>query len=105
MHSLIENSRPQIAALCRKYGVRRLEVFGSLLREDFDARGNSDVDVVVEFDPEFSGSPLRRYFDLKRDLESLFGRAVDIVEIDAMPDTRLKRIIERTKVPVYAAPG
>jgi predicted nucleotidyltransferase len=40
---------------------------------------------------------------LKRDLEALFGRGVDLVEIDAMPNTRLKRIIERTKVPVYAA--
>ena len=104
MHPLIENSRPQIAELCRKYGVGRLDVFGSLLRDDFDAEGSSDVDVAVEFDPGFPGSPVRRYFDLKREMESLFGRMVDVVEIHALPDSRLKRIIERTKVPVYAAP-
>lgn len=103
MHPLIENSRPQIAALCRKYGVGRLDVFGSLLRDDFDVQGRSDVDVVVEFDPDFPGSPVRRYFDLKREMESLFGRTVDVVEIHALPDSRLKRIIERSKVPVYAA--
>ena len=103
MHPLIENSRPQIAALCRKYGVGRLDVFGSLLRDDFDVQGRSDVDVVVEFDPDFPGSPVRRYFDLKREMESLFGRTVDVVEINALPESRLKRIIERSKVPVYAA--
>lgn len=103
MHPLIENSRPQIAALCRKYGVGRLDVFGSLLRDDFDVQGRSDVDVVVEFDPDFPGSPVRRYFDLKREMESLFGRTVDVVEIHALPESRLKRIIERSKVPVYAA--
>lgn len=103
MHPLIENSRPQIAALCRKYGVGRLDVFGSLLRDDFDVQGRSDVDVVVEFDADFPGSPVRRYFDLKREMESLFGRTVDVVEIHALPESRLKRIIERSKVPVYAA--
>ena len=102
MHLLIENSRPQIAEFCRKYGVDRLEVFGSLLRDDFDIQGKSDVDVAVEFDPGFPGSPVRRYFDLKREMESLFGRTVDVVEIHALPESRLKRIIEKTKVPVYA---
>ena len=87
MNPLIENSRPQIAELCRKYGVGRFDVFGSLLRDDFDAEGSSDVDVVVEFDPGFPGSPVRRYFDLKREMESLFGRMVDVVEIHALPDS------------------
>jgi predicted nucleotidyltransferase len=47
MHSLIENSRSQIAEVCRRYGVDRLEVFGSLLREDFDDDHESDVDPCV----------------------------------------------------------
>ena len=104
MHPMIENHRDAIAALCRRYGVRRLELFGSALREDFDT-DKSDVDVIVEFDQETSGSGLRRYFDLKAHLESLFERPVDVVELGAMEDTRLKRIIQRTKVPLYAAPA
>lgn len=102
MHPLIEKNRSQITALCRRFGVRRLEAFGSVLRDDFDSK-NSDVDVTVEFDTKSSGSGLHRYFDLKAELETLFGHPVDMVELDAMENTRLKRIIERTKVPVYAA--
>lgn len=102
MHPSIEASREQIAALCRIYGVRRLEVFGSALRQDFDVR-SSDIDVAVEFEPLPQNDGLRRYFDFKTQLESLLKRPVDLVELRAMENTRLKRIIERTKVPVYAA--
>jgi predicted nucleotidyltransferase len=102
MHPLIESSRDQIAALCRLYGVKRLEVFGSALREDFDVE-RSDVDVVVEFDALPENDGLRRYFNFKAQLEDLLKRPVDLVELSAMENTRLKRIIERTKVPLYAA--
>lgn len=102
MHALIANSRAQIALLCQRYGIRRLEVFGSVLREDFDP-ARSDVDVVAEFDPAAPGSALQRYFDFKAQLEALLHRPVDVVELQAMEDTRLKRLIERTMVPVYAA--
>ena len=90
-----------IAALCRQYGVRRLAVFGSVLRRDFDP-DTSDVDVAVEFGPPRGDSVARQYFDFKADLEQLLRRPVDLVELRAMPNTRLKRIIERTQVPVYA---
>jgi len=102
MHPLIEQHREQIAALCRRHGVRRLEVFGSALRDDFDIEG-SDVDVVAEFQPQPVGSGLRRYFDFKSGMGAVLNRAVDIVDLASMEDTRLKRIIERTKVPLYAA--
>lgn len=102
MHPLIEASREQIAALCRRHGVSRLDVFGSALREDFDA-AQSDFDAVVEFAPVGPGSALSRYFDLKSQLEALLLRPVDLIELTAMPESRLKRIIERSKVPLYAA--
>lgn len=102
MHPLIESSRDQIAALCQLHRVTRLEVFGSALRDDFDIH-HSDVDVVVEFEPLPHSDGLRRYFDFKTQLECIVKRPVDLVELDAMENTRLKRIIERTKVPVYAA--
>jgi predicted nucleotidyltransferase len=102
MVALIDTHRARITALCRQYGVRRLDVFGSAIGPDFDP-ATSDVDLVVDFDPTHDGSPLHRYFDLKRELEEVFGRPVDLVELDALPDTRLKRHIVRSKLPVYAA--
>jgi predicted nucleotidyltransferase len=103
MHPLIERHREEIEALCRRYGVRRLDVFGSLVRDDFDA-ATSDVDIVVDFQQAAPGDRLRQYFGLKEELERVFARPVDLVELAAMENTRLKRLIERTKIPVYATP-
>jgi len=103
MHPLIEHNRRQIETLCQGYGVRRLEVFGSVLRDDFDS-ARSDVDIAVEFEPAVPGQRLQRYFGFKDALERLFARPADLVELTAMEDTRLKRLIERTKAPVYAVP-
>jgi predicted nucleotidyltransferase len=102
MHPLIESAREQIAELCRVHGVRQLDVFGSALGSDFVA--DSDFDAVVEFDAVADQNGLAQYFGLKEQLEALLQRPVDLVELDAMPDTRLKRIIQRSKVPLYAAP-
>lgn len=101
---LMAEHKSEIAALCHRYGVRRLAAFGSVLREDFDAQ-SSDIDLVVEFRNDVDSSPAHQYFDFKAALEQLLGRTIDLVELDAMPDSRLKRIIERTQVPVYAEAG
>jgi Nucleotidyltransferase domain len=55
MHVLVENNRQDIARLCRLHGVRKMELFGSILRDDFDLQ-HSDVDVVVDFEPQFAAS-------------------------------------------------
>jgi predicted nucleotidyltransferase len=103
MHPLIDSRRQEIAELARHFGVRRLDVFGSILRADFD-ESSSDIDIVVEFEPNTGESSFRQYFDLKSKLEALFGRPIDLVELGAMGNTRLERIIERSKIPVYTAP-
>ena len=99
-HPVIARHRHEIGRLCDRYGVQRLALFGSILRQDFDA-SSSDVDFVVEFGSARGVSPARQYFDFKSALEVLLGRKVDLVELQAMPASRLKRIIERTQVPVY----
>jgi predicted nucleotidyltransferase len=104
VHPLITDQRAAIAELCRRYGVRRLEVFGSASRDDFDS-ATSDIDLVVEFAAAPSGTAFDRYFDLKDALEALFERPVDLVELHALQSPRLRRLIERAKVPVYAAPA
>lgn len=101
MHALIEHNREAIVRLCRRHGVNRLEVFGSILREDFDA-GTSDVDILVEFDPTVASS-FSNYLSLKESLENLFQRSVDLVELRAVRNRRLRRYIEQSKRPIYDA--
>ena len=101
VHPLIENNREAITELCRRHGVRRLEAFGSILREDFDT-GRSDVDILVEFDPAVSAS-FTNFLDLKEALEALFGRSVDLVELRAVRNRRLRHYIEQSKFPIYDA--
>lgn len=89
-----------IEVLCRRYGACRLALFGSVLDDEFDA-ALSDIDLAVEFVEVDGMSPAHQYFDFKAQLELLLGRPVDLVELSAMPDSRLKRIIERTQLPIY----
>jgi hypothetical protein len=64
----------QVAALCRRYHVRRLALFGSVLRDDFGPE--SDVDVLVEF--EHGRTPGLGFFRLENELAALLGRRVDL---------------------------
>jgi hypothetical protein len=69
-------SKEQIADFCRRHHIRKLALFGSVLRDDF--RPDSDVDVLVEFDPgQTVGFEI---LDIEEELSRLFGgRKVDIV--------------------------
>jgi len=94
--------RSAIAQLCARYGVRRLEIFGSASVADADAAAR-DIDLIVDFDRPNRPRPLPCYFEFKSDLETLLGKSVDLVELSAMPESRLKRSIVRSALPVYAA--
>ena len=102
MHSDIEKRRQELIALCRRYDVTRLEVFGSAARgHDFDP-SRSDFDFLVEFKPESALRPLKRYLDLAEALEQLMGRPVDLVERSAVIASRnyirRRNILADTKV-------
>lgn len=73
----IEIDTEALAQLCKRYYVLELSLFGSVLRDDF--RDDSDVDVLVEFEPE-APIGLFQYSDLRFELAELFGREVDLVE-------------------------
>jgi predicted nucleotidyltransferase len=100
---LSEAHRREIASLCERYSVQHLALFGSAAHGDFDP-ARSDVDVTVQFRRVPDSASATHYFDLKQGLESVFGRPVDLVELDSMPDSRLKRQIERTQVPICGEP-
>jgi predicted nucleotidyltransferase len=86
--------------LCRRYAVRRLGAFGSVLRDDFDPK-RSDFDLTVEFGRSRTYGLADQYFRFKAAIERLLGRKVDLVELRAMPASRLKQSIERSQLPVY----
>ena len=103
MLPLIAERRAEIAALCRRYHVRRLELFGSAARDDFDPVA-SDVDFLVEFDREHRDAlAFTTYFKLKESLETLLGRAVDLVEPGAIRNPYIKASIEKSRELVFEA--
>lgn len=102
MERLIEEKREQLAELCRRYRVQRLEVFGSVLRDDFDA-GRSDLDFLVEFESLPMGTYAKTYFGLLEALELLFQRPVDLVVASAIRNPYFRESVERSKALLYAA--
>ena len=98
----IASHREELRELCRRFHVRRLDLFGSAARGDFDAE-HSDVDFVVEFERNAPEHPFDTYFGLKEGLEALLGRKVDLVELNAVRNPYLKASIEENRENVYAA--
>ncbi len=98
--TLIDDHRTAIAELCRKYGVRRLDVFGSVLRDDFDPE-RSDVDFLYEWDGATDRNRFHDLMDLKEELASLLGRPVDLVSATYIRNPYFKAAVEATREPVY----
>jgi uncharacterized protein len=73
----VDSHREELRALCRRFHVRQLDLFGSAARGDFDPE-HSDIDFLVEFDRSASLHAFDAYFGLKEALEELFGRPVDL---------------------------
>ena len=98
----IASHREELAALCRRFHVRRLDVFGSAARGDFDP-ARSDLDFLVEFAAE--ENDLADFLDFKEALEALLARRVDLVDRKAIEMSRnyiRKRHILTGAEPVYA---
>lgn len=92
-----------IRALCREFGVARLEVFGSVCTPDFDP-ARSDIDFLVAYPDEYDFGPwLKRFFDLEERLAALLGRDVDLVMIDAPTNPYFIRAMNETRRLLYAA--
>ena len=73
-HIKVDLPKKKIADFCRRHHIRKLAVFGSALREDF--RPDSDLDVLVEFDP--GHTPGLAFFGMEQELSELLGRKVDL---------------------------
>ena len=92
----------EVQRLCREFGVRRLAVFGSALEADFSS--TNDLDLAVEFGKAAQHSLVDQYLGFKAGMERLFSRRVDLVELAAMPESRLKRHIQNTACNLHVEP-
>jgi predicted nucleotidyltransferase len=102
MVSLVEQNLDRIVSLCHKYGVERLDLFGSAVRNDFDPT-HSDLDFVVNFSNFTINNAADRFLGLMIDLEDLFGRKVDLVSYRAIKNPFFKTVVDSTSVNLYAA--
>jgi predicted nucleotidyltransferase len=89
-----------VAELCRRYHVRRLDIFGSAVRADFDPT-RSDIDLIATFESIPFGSYLETHEGLVEGLETLFGRKVDLLTDQYIENPYLRRSIEEDRRPLF----
>jgi predicted nucleotidyltransferase len=99
--ALLSQHLDQIRALCRKHGIKKLELFGSAARDDFDPT-RSDIDFFFEFDTDPT-SLADRFFGLMEDLESLLGCKVDLVSSQDVRNPYFLQVANRDRMTLYAA--
>jgi hypothetical protein len=98
----LEPHRAEIAAMCRRLGVKELDVFGSALRDDFDPK-TSDVDFLVELPAQDAETYFDTWFDLKEQLERITGRKVDLITPEMLTNPYLKKRVLESRERIYAS--
>jgi uncharacterized protein len=98
----IRRAHSELAAICLRHNVRRLDLFGSAIGIEFDPAA-SDLDFLVEFGPFPQGGYSEHYFGLIEDLTALFGRPVDLLVARAVRNPYLLKSINQTRESVFAA--
>ena len=100
--AVIEQHRPEIETLCRRFHVARLEIFGSAADGTFDP-ARSDLDFLVGFQCLEPGPLADAYFGLLAGLERVFQRKVDLVTLKAIRNPYFLRGVNETRRLLYAA--
>jgi predicted nucleotidyltransferase len=98
----VDEQQDEIAAACREYGIERLFIFGSAIRDDFRP-GESDIDLLVEFGPIEVTKKFHAYLDAREAFRSIFQADVDLVMRGAVKNKGIAKEIDRTKKLIYAA--
>ena len=96
--SILVEKRAEIAAICKRYNVQELALFGSALGTEF--RKDSDVDLIVEFKPN-ARVGLLEFSKLQQELEVLLGRKVDLVSKRGLKPLVRERVLQQAEA-VYA---
>ena len=99
--SLFSNHTAAISHLCEKHHVKRLLVFGSAVTGKLHS--TSDIDLLVEFGEVNLMEYADNYFELKEELERIFNREVDLLEMQALKNPYLIHSIQENQMLLYAA--
>jgi uncharacterized protein with HEPN domain/predicted nucleotidyltransferase len=96
---ILDTKLPKLRKPCRRFGVRQLDLFGSAATGRFDP-GRSDLDFLVDFAPPEAG---KRHLQFLDELETLFGRKVDLISETALENPYLRRQIEAERGTLFPA--
>lgn len=102
MQRIITENRDKIIELCKTHHVRRLSVFGSAVRDDFDP-AMSDLDMLVEFDESGDFRYAPNFFELQKLLAATLARKVDLVIADTVRNSIVLHNIKFDEKVLYAA--
>lgn len=100
MESKLINKQADIAALCRRFGVSRLEVFGSASVDGFDP-ASSDYDFIARFAVQPGVSMGRRFLGFSDALEALLERKVDLMTDRPIENPYLRAAVNASRRPIY----
>ncbi len=95
----INLDRRKVTEFCRRRHIRRLALFGSVLRDDFGP--DSDVDVLVEFEP--GHTPGLAFFTMERELSEILGRKVDLNTPHFLSRYLRDRVLTEAEVQYFAS--
>lgn len=103
MHPTVEQHLDEIRAAAERYGVEKLEIFGSAMTPEFDEE-RSDVDFIVHYPSDYDyGYFGKRLFDLEEEVSGILGRPAQFVMTRALSRERFRRNADRTRTVIYAA--
>ena len=91
---------PAIARLCQRYGIARLELFGSAASGMFEA-GRSDFDFLYELDLNVAGSPLQRFVEFSNALANELGAPIDLINPRYIRNKYFAAEVEQSRMPIY----
>lgn len=97
--NLIERHQPSITKLCKEHKVKNLYVFGSILTNNFD--DESDVDLLVDFEPLDVFEYAHNYFNLKFALQDVLKRPIDLLEDKATKNPYFRESINQQRRLIY----
>jgi len=100
MVAIVNEKIGELRSLCDRFGVVKLELFGSAVNGDFD-EANSDLDFLVEFQRLESMNAFHQYFGFQHALEDLFGRNIDLVHAKAMRNPYFIESVNQSRIPIY----
>ena len=97
--TVIEDHINDINKLCSTYNVKQLYAFGSVLTDKYN--NDSDVDLIVDFEPIDIEQYADNYYDFKFSLEDLFQKPVDLLEEKAIKNPYFRQVVDKQRQLIY----